>query len=152
MPFISFWIVFTRKNWHNILAMMLDPKFKNMWLINSYAGQKRPTILVVEYGEQVVAPFVCKMLQTIDAYCNWRTSNGKHYNWLWWYFSQHPNNWKQIVSREVDSFWHYPIDAYCKCALNWWHIRDKLFTIASWQHNFLAFWQTKCRLNRLLRG
>jgi hypothetical protein len=33
-------------------------------------GQKRPTILVVEYGEQFVAPFVCKMLQAIDAYCN----------------------------------------------------------------------------------
>jgi hypothetical protein len=34
--------------------MMLDPKFKNMCFISNYVGQKRPTILVVEYDEQLL--------------------------------------------------------------------------------------------------
>lgn len=53
-------IVFTRKKWHNILAMMLDPKFTNICLINSYVGQKSPIILVVEYDKQLLLPLFVK--------------------------------------------------------------------------------------------
>jgi len=33
VPFIYFVNGFDKEKWHNILSLMLDPRFKNMWLV-----------------------------------------------------------------------------------------------------------------------
>jgi hypothetical protein len=33
VPFISFVNGFNKEKWHNILSLMLDPRFKNMWSV-----------------------------------------------------------------------------------------------------------------------
>jgi hypothetical protein len=35
-------------------------------------------------------------------------------------FKENLDNVEQIVSRELDEFQCYPIDADCKCTLRWW--------------------------------
>jgi hypothetical protein len=35
VPFISFMNGFDKEKWHNILSLILDPRFKNMWLITT---------------------------------------------------------------------------------------------------------------------
>jgi hypothetical protein len=40
-----------KKKGHNILALMLDPKFKNMWLSVTYVGCDVILVLVATYDE-----------------------------------------------------------------------------------------------------
>ncbi len=54
LPFISFMHDFDKKKSHNMLALMLDPKYKNMDLVIIYLVMKTTAILVVVYAEQLI--------------------------------------------------------------------------------------------------
>lgn len=53
MPFISFMHDFDKKKGHNMLALMLDPRDKNMHLVIIYSVIKTTTTLVIDYDEQL---------------------------------------------------------------------------------------------------
>jgi hypothetical protein len=49
LPFFSFVNGFDKKRGYNMLALMLDPRFKNMWLVATYLRRETTSSLVVEY-------------------------------------------------------------------------------------------------------
>ncbi len=44
---------FDKKRGHNMLALMLDPRFKNMQLVTTYLGHEN-VIIVVVYDEELL--------------------------------------------------------------------------------------------------
>ncbi len=48
-PFPSFLHVFYKKRCHNMLAFMLDPRFKSLQLMINYVGREVAYALVVQY-------------------------------------------------------------------------------------------------------
>ncbi len=57
LPFISFMHGFFFKN-HNMLAFMLDPRYKSMHLVITYSGHDVATTLVANYDEQLLLPLL----------------------------------------------------------------------------------------------
>jgi hypothetical protein len=47
--FISFLHAYDRKRGHNMLALMLDPRLKNMKLITTFLGRGNVVVIVVKY-------------------------------------------------------------------------------------------------------
>ncbi len=48
-----------------MLALMLDPRFKNMQLVTMYLGQENVVAFVAEYDDEIILPLlinVCKLL------------------------------------------------------------------------------------------
>ncbi len=54
--------MFDKKKGHNIFALMLDPRFKNMWLVANYCGCELAFVLVNEYD--VGLPLLVKCYKT----------------------------------------------------------------------------------------
>ncbi len=57
LPFISFMHGLKKKN-HNMLAPMLDPRYKSMHLVITYLGHEVATTLVANYDEQLLLPLL----------------------------------------------------------------------------------------------
>jgi hypothetical protein len=60
LPFISFLHAYDRKRGHNMLALMFDPRFKNMKLITIFLGRKNDVIIVAKYDQQLLLPLLTK--------------------------------------------------------------------------------------------
>ncbi len=54
MPFISFMHAFDKQKIHDMLALMLDPKYKNMHLMIIYLVMKITATLVVVYNRHLL--------------------------------------------------------------------------------------------------
>jgi len=54
LPFISFMHGIDKKKGHNMLALMLDPKYKSMSVVITYLGHEIVTTLVINYNEQLL--------------------------------------------------------------------------------------------------
>jgi hypothetical protein len=48
-PFFSFFNGFDKNRRHNMLALMLDLRFKSMWLVANYLGHETTFLLVIKY-------------------------------------------------------------------------------------------------------
>jgi len=48
-PFLSFMASFPKAKIHDMLAMMLDPRFKGLGLVIQYVGKERALHIVREY-------------------------------------------------------------------------------------------------------
>jgi hypothetical protein len=42
---------------HNMLALMLDPCFKSLWVLDNYGGHKNAIRLTIEYDVKKIIPF-----------------------------------------------------------------------------------------------
>ncbi len=62
--FLSFLREVEKKKDHNILALMLDPKFKSMRLVSIYMGHDNGAILVVAYDELVLLPLLMEVYKS----------------------------------------------------------------------------------------
>lgn len=129
LPFISFMHVIDQKKGHNMLALMLDPKYKSMHLVTSYLEYEATTSLVVDYDEKILLPLlleaykglmpskICCIDDEFDSLVDsqdlfQQTSDTS------------ANSYKDIVTRDLDGFTCYSIDAKsCKCVLTWWQIK-----------------------------
>jgi hypothetical protein len=59
-----------KKKAHNMLALMLDPKYKSMHLLTSYLGHEVIASSVIDYNEKIIVAFVVGSLQEFNAYQN----------------------------------------------------------------------------------
>ncbi len=57
-PFLSFMHGFEKKRGHNMLVLILDPSFKNMWLVANYYGCEHAYALVKEYDVGLFLPLL----------------------------------------------------------------------------------------------
>jgi hypothetical protein len=60
LAFISFLHSYDSKRGHNMLALMLNPRFKSMRLITIFLGCENATIIIVEYDQQLLLPLLTK--------------------------------------------------------------------------------------------
>jgi len=52
--------MFDRKN-HNMLALMLDPRFKNMCLVTMFLNHENAIVMVAEYDENLLLPLLTEV-------------------------------------------------------------------------------------------
>jgi hypothetical protein len=53
--FISFWKKYEEINAHNMLSLMLDPRFKTFHLVSSLIGRERNPIIIEEYDQKNIS-------------------------------------------------------------------------------------------------
>ena len=57
-PFLSFMRVYNPSSAHNMLALMLDPRHKELALVGSYLGREEATRIAQEYDERLLLPLL----------------------------------------------------------------------------------------------
>lgn len=57
-PLLSFAGTFSRQSAHNMLALMLDPRFKGLGLVRDYVGGEKVVSIVFEYDSLVLLPLL----------------------------------------------------------------------------------------------
>jgi hypothetical protein len=63
-PFPFFLHEVEKRKYHNIFALMLDPKFKSMRLVSIYMGHDNATIIVVAYDELVLLSLLMEVYKS----------------------------------------------------------------------------------------
>jgi len=57
-PFLLILKTFDSQNVHNIFAIMLDPHFRFLWVVENYVGFGETIRLAFEYDAKIVIPFL----------------------------------------------------------------------------------------------
>jgi myosin-crossreactive antigen len=58
--FLSFLKKYENKKAHNMISLMLDPKFKSLGIISSFVGKERGVVFVEEYDRKSLYPMLVK--------------------------------------------------------------------------------------------
>ncbi len=116
---------------------MLDPIFKSIRLMNTYASYENATILVFAYDEPMLLPLQMKVykssLPLVDEPQTFESLDSGSFRDLFHTTDRTINTWIKIVGRELYGYCQYHVDAnICKSVLIWWQIKEHNFpTIVS---------------------
>jgi hypothetical protein len=58
--FLSFLKKYENKKVHNMISLMLDPRFKSLHIISSFVGKEQGVALVEEYDRKTLHPMLVK--------------------------------------------------------------------------------------------
>jgi hypothetical protein len=58
--FLSFLRVYDKKKSHNMISLMLDPRYKNLHIISSFVGREQGVVLVEKYDKKSLHPMLLK--------------------------------------------------------------------------------------------
>jgi hypothetical protein len=58
--FLSFLMKYENWNSHNMISLMLDPRFKSLRIISSFVGRVQGVVLVKEYDRKTLYPMLVK--------------------------------------------------------------------------------------------
>jgi hypothetical protein len=58
--FISFLKKYENKKVHNMISLMLDPRFKSLPIVSSFVGKEQGVALVKEYDRKTLYPMLVK--------------------------------------------------------------------------------------------
>jgi hypothetical protein len=58
--FLSFFKKYENKKVHNMIYLMLDPRFKSLCIISSFVGREQGVVLVEEYDRKSLYPMLVK--------------------------------------------------------------------------------------------
>jgi len=64
--FLEFLKAFDFYQVHNMLALMLDPCFKSLWVVESFVGHGNVIHFVVEYDVKEVIPLLMTLLDQLN--------------------------------------------------------------------------------------
>jgi len=64
--FLEFLKAFYFYQVHNMLALMLDPCFKSLWVVESFVGHGNVIHLVVDYDVKEVIPLLMTLLDQLN--------------------------------------------------------------------------------------
>lgn len=123
---------------------MLDPIFKSMHIMNTYASYENTTISVAAYDEPMLLPLLMKVYKSSLPFVNepqtFESLNGGSFRDLFHIINTTTNTWIKIVGRELYGYCEYHVDAnICKCVLIWWQIKEHKFpTIVSLAQQILG--------------
>jgi hypothetical protein len=70
LPLLYFLHAFDRKKGHDMLALIFDLRFKNIWLVTAFLGCENVTI--VDYNQELILPLLIKtnkMLMHAQSQC-----------------------------------------------------------------------------------
>jgi hypothetical protein len=114
-----------------MLALMFDPRFKNMKLIIVFLDYENGVVIVVEYDQQFVLPLLTKttkllMLASVEKVEDLQ-SQGNAEDFFQTISTNVDTN-KDLVSREFIGFHQYLINVEnCKCLVSWWCKKQNKF-------------------------
>ncbi len=60
--FLSFLRVYDKRKAHNMISLMLDPKYKNLCIVSSFVGKEQGVVLVEKYDRKSLYPMLLKCL------------------------------------------------------------------------------------------
>ena len=60
-PFLSFTQTFISEKAHNMIVLMVDPRFKGLKCVIAYTRVEKARAIVREYDEQVLIPYLVKV-------------------------------------------------------------------------------------------
>jgi hypothetical protein len=63
--FLSFLKKYENKKAHNMISLMLDPRFKTLHIVSSFVGRKQGVALVEEYDRKSLYPMLVKYAMNI---------------------------------------------------------------------------------------
>ncbi len=63
--FVSFLHLFDKKNGHNMLVLMLDPRCKKMYLVSIFLGCETTTTLIAKCDEQLLLPLFLEVYKLL---------------------------------------------------------------------------------------
>ncbi len=129
-PFLSFMHGFDKKRGHNMLVLILDPSFKNMWLVVNYHGREHASTLVKEY---YVGLFLSLLVQcykmimlVVQQVKVWVESFEVGNKDLFQTSKIDVESMSQIMAWEFDAFCHHHVNVEnYKFALFWWHVHEQ---------------------------
>jgi hypothetical protein len=122
-----------KKKVHNMLPLMLDPRFKNLHLISVFVGQEEGINIVNEYDRKTLYPMFLKCYhhlhpmiesvgcvdQTIDEDCGLD---------IFQQTASISEPTKELVTIELLIFKHYQVDPKdIMCPLQWWGKHEAMF-------------------------
>jgi hypothetical protein len=58
--FLSFWKVYDKRKAHNMIFLMLDPRYKNLCIVFSFVGREQGVALIEEYDGKSLYPMLVK--------------------------------------------------------------------------------------------
>ena len=67
-PCLAFAVEFTREKAHNMLSLMLDPRYKGLQVIINYVGREKAMHIVAKYDQLVLVPLLVKVSQLLTSH------------------------------------------------------------------------------------
>jgi hypothetical protein len=58
--FLSFLRVYDKRKSHNMISLMLDPRYKSLHIISSFVGREQGVVLVEKYDKKSLYPMLLK--------------------------------------------------------------------------------------------
>jgi myosin-crossreactive antigen len=58
--FLSFLKVYDKRKAHNMISLMLDPRYKSLHIISSFVGREQDVVFVEEYDRKSLYPMLIK--------------------------------------------------------------------------------------------
>ncbi len=105
-----------------MLALMFDPRFKSMQLVNMFLGHENVIVVIAKHDEKILLQLLMEvnkllMFEKVKTTFNFHLESDS--KGLFHPTSITTNIFKDIVSKEVVGFWWFPIDVKSnKCALS----------------------------------
>ena len=65
-PCLAFAIDFTCEKTHNMLLLMIDPRYKGLHVIIDYVGREKAMHIMAEYDQLVLVPLLVKVSQLLN--------------------------------------------------------------------------------------
>jgi len=129
-PFLSFMHGFDKKRGHNMLVLILDPSFKNMWLVFNFHGREHAFALVKEYDVGLFLPLLVQcykmMMLVVQQVKVWVGGFEVENKYLFQTSKIDVESMSQIVAGQFDAFHHHHVNVEnYKCSLSWWHIHEQ---------------------------
>jgi hypothetical protein len=137
-------MVFKKKG-HNMLAIMLNPKYKSMCLVITYLGHEATTTLVVDYDKQLLLLLLLEVYKGLlpnGGDCLEESTSLVDSRDLFQQTNTITNTYKDIICQELGLFRRYLVDAEMySCALTWWQTEKQNFPklVALCKTNFRNF-------------
>jgi len=124
--FLSFLKKYENKKAHNMIFLILNLRFKSLYIVSSFVGKKQGVSLVEEYDKKSLYPMLVKCHEHLHPLVNLDTNCADQD-----IFEQVVSTSelaKELVKRELLVFKKYQLDIKdIKCFFQWWQKHEAMF-------------------------
>jgi len=134
--FLSFLKNCEGKKTHNMLSLMLDPRFKNFHLAFSFVGCEQGISIVEEYDQKSLQPMLLKCYHHLHPMKNYDVDSIEHRSYenssldIFEMVANTNEQVAELVNRVLLIFRRFQVDLKeIKCPLQWWQKHESMFPI-----------------------
>jgi hypothetical protein len=126
--FLSFLKVYDKKKSHNMISLMLNPRYKSLHIVSSFVGREQGVVLVEEYDKKSLYPMLFKCHEDLHPLVRSKRNSidqnvfdGDYSLELFEQTASTSEPIEKLVQRGFFIFREYPFDVKdIKCPLQWW--------------------------------